>query len=135
MQRRSKSEPVKEYQSKTLLLGLITAVVIGVVAPLIVTHLAHPSMIYHINLHIASLTVAIFLTVVSILAYARSTTSRLLFMTLGFIALAVVESLYLLETVWAGSVIGISATGIELPHVILLVMLALFALGVLRVSK
>jgi hypothetical protein len=69
------------------------------------------------------------------LAYARSTTSRLLFMTLGFIALAVVESLYLLETVWAGSVIGIYATGIELPHVILLVMLALFALGVLRVSK
>jgi hypothetical protein len=135
MQRRSKSEPVKESQSKTLLLGLITAVVIGVVAPLIVTHLAHPSMIYHIILHIASLTVAIFLTVVSILAYARSTTSRLLFMTLGFIALAVVESLYLLETVWAGSVIGISATGIELPHVILLVMLALFALGVLRVSK
>ena len=135
MQRRSKSEPVKESQSKTLLLGLITAVVIGVVAPLIVTHLAHPSMIYHIILHIASLTVAIFLTVVSILAYARSTTSRLLFMTLGFIALAVVESLYLLETVWAGSVIGIYATGIELPHVILLVMLALFALGVLRVSK
>lgn len=135
MQRRSKSELVKESQSKTLLLGLITAVVIGVVAPLIVTHLAHPSMIYHIILHIASLTVAIFLTVVSILAYARSTTSRLLFMTLGFIALAVVESLYLLETVWAGSVIGISATGIELPHVILLVMLALFALGVLRVSK
>lgn len=135
MQRRSKSEPVRESQSKTLLLGLITAVVIGVVAPLIVTHLAHPSMIYHIILHIASLTVAIFLTVVSILAYARSTTSRLLFMTLGFIALAVVESLYLLETVWAGSVIGISATGIELPHVILLVMLALFALGVLRVSK
>lgn len=135
MQKRSRSEPVKESQSKTLLLGLITAVVIGVVAPLIVTHLAHPSMIYHIILHIASLTVAIFLTVVSILAYARSTTSRLLFMTLGFIALAVVESLYLLETVWAGSVIGISATGIELPHVILLVMLALFALGVLRVSK
>lgn len=136
MQRRgSRSEPVKESQSKTLLLGLITAIVIGVVAPLIVPHLAHPSMIYHIMLHIASLTVAIFLTVVSMLAYARSTTSRLLFMTLGFIALAAVESLYLLETVWAGSVIGIYATGIELPHVILLVMLALFALGVLRVSK
>jgi hypothetical protein len=29
----------------------------------------------------------------------------------------------------------ISAIGIELPHVILLVMLALFALGVLRVTK
>jgi hypothetical protein len=47
----------------------------------------------------------------------------------------VVEFPYLLDSAWAGSVINISAVGIELPHVILLVMLALFALGVLRVSK
>jgi Flp pilus assembly protein protease CpaA len=92
-------------------------------------------MAYHIILHIASLTVAIFLGVVSILAYSRNTTSRFLFMTLGFIALAVVEFLYLLGAVGAGSIMDISAIGIELPHVILLVMLALFALGVLRVTK
>jgi hypothetical protein len=135
MQRRSRGEPVRESLSKPILLGLITAIVISVVAPFIVPHLDHPSMIYHIVLHIASLTVAIFLGVVSILAYVRSASSRLLFMTLGFIALAVVEFLYLLDSAWAGSVINISAVGIELPHVILLVMLALFALGVLRVSK
>jgi hypothetical protein len=135
MQRRSRGEPVRESVSKPILLGLITAIVIGVIAPLIVPHLDHPSMIYHIVLHIASLTVAIFLGVVSIVAYARSTSSRLMFMTLGFIALAVVEFLYLLDATWAGSVINISAVGIEMPHVILLVMLALFALGVLRVSK
>lgn len=135
MQRRSRGEPVKESLSKPILLGMITAIVIGVVAPLIVPHFAHPSMIYHITLHIASLTVAIFLGAVSILAYSRSSSSRLLFMTLGFVALAVVEFLYLLDAAWAGSVIDISAVGIELPHVILLVMLTLFALGVLRVSK
>ena len=135
MQRSSRGEPVRESLSKTILLGLITAIVIGVVAPLIVPHLDHPSMIYHIVLHIASLTVAMFLGVVSIVAYSRSTSSRLLFMTLGFIALALVEFLYLLDAAWAGSVINISAVGIEMPHVILLVMLALFALGVLRVSK
>ena len=135
MQRRSRTEPIKEPPSKPMLLGLITAIVIGVVAPLILPHLAHPSMAYHIFLHIASLTVAIFLGVVSILAYSRNSTSRLLFMTLGFIALAVVEFLYLLGAVGVGSIIDISAIGIELPHVILLVMLALFALGVLRVAK
>jgi len=135
MQRRSRTEPIKEPQSKPILLGLITAIVVGVVAPLVLPHLAHPSMAYHIILHIASLTVAIFLGVVSILAYSRSTTSRFLFMTLGFIALAVVEFLYLLGAVGAGSIMDISATGIELPHVILLIMLALFALGVLRVTK
>jgi hypothetical protein len=135
MQRRSRTEPIKEPQSKPILLGLITAIVVGVVAPLVLPHLAHPSMAYHIILHIASLTVAIFLGVVSILAYSRNTTSRFLFMTLGFIALAVVEFLYLLGAVGAGSIMDISATGIELPHVILLIMLALFALGVLRVTK
>jgi hypothetical protein len=134
MQRRSRTEPIKEPQSKPILLGLITAIVVGVVAPLVLPHLAHPSMAYHIILHIASLTVAIFLGVVSILA-SRNTTSRFLFMTLGFIALAVVEFLYLLGAVGAGSIMDISATGIELPHVILLVMLALFALGVLRMTK
>jgi hypothetical protein len=136
MQMRSKGEPVKESISKPILLGLITAIVISVATPLIVPHLAHPSMTYHIILHIASLTVAIFLGAVSILAYARSTSSRLLFMTLGFIALAVVEFLYLLDAAWPGSIaIDISAIGIELPHLILLVMLVLFALGVLRVSR
>lgn len=138
MQRRSRGEPVKESLSKPILLGLITAIVISVAVPLIVPHLAHPSMIYHIILHIAGLTVAIFLGSVSTLAYARSTSSRLLFMTLGFVALAVVEFLYLLDAAWVGgssSIIDISAVGIELPHLILLVMLTLFALGVLRVSK
>ena len=135
MQRRSRTEPIKEPASKPILLGLITAIVIGIVAPLVLPHLAHPSMAYHIILHIASLTVAIFLGVVSILAYYRNTTSRLLFMTLGFIALAVVELLYLLSAVGVSGIIDISAIGIELPHVILLVMLALFALGVLRVTK
>ena len=92
-------------------------------------------MIYHIILHVASLTVAIFLGLVSLLAYARSKSSRLLFMTSGFIALAVVEFLYLLDAAWPGNVIHISSIGIELPHVILLAMLTMFFLGVLRVNK
>ena len=132
---KGRGEPVQESVSKPILLGLITALVIGVAAPLITPHITHPSMIYHIMLHIASLTIAVFLSIVSVIAYRRSAGARLLFMALAFIALATVEFLYLLDATGMVSVFDISALGIELPHVILLVMLAMFGLGVLKVNK
>jgi hypothetical protein len=135
MQKGSRGEPVQESVSKPILLGLITALVIGVVAPLIMPHVTHPSMIYHIILHIASLTIAVFLSIVSVLAYRRSAGARLLFMTFGFMALATVEFLYLLDATAIVSVFNFSTLGIELPHVILLAMLAMFGLGVLKVNK
>jgi hypothetical protein len=135
MQRRSRAESITTPLNKPLLLGIVTATVVGTVSPLFVPHLAHPSMIYHIILHVASLTVAIFLGLVSLLAYARSKSSRLLFMTLGFIALVVAEFLYLLNAALPDKVIHISAVGIELPHVILLIMLTMFFLGILKVNK
>jgi hypothetical protein len=135
VQRGSRGEPVQESVSKPILLGLITALVIGIVAPLIMPHVTHPSMIYHIMLHIASLTIAVFISIVSVLAYRRSAGARLLFMMLGFMALATVEFLYLLDATGMVNVFDISTLGIELPHVILLAMLAMFGLGVLKVNK
>ncbi|AFU57231.1 hypothetical protein Ngar_c02830 [Candidatus Nitrososphaera gargensis Ga9.2] len=135
MQKGSRGEPVQESVSKPILLGLITALVIGIVAPIIMPHMTHPSMIYHIMLHIASLTIAVFLSIVSVIAYGRSTGPRLLFMMLGFMALALVEFLYLLDATAIVSVFDFSTLGIELPHVIILAMLAMFGLGVLRVNK
>jgi hypothetical protein len=128
--------PVQESISKPVLLGLITALVVGVVAPLVIPHAAHPSMIYHILLHMAGLTMAIFLSIVSILAYSRNTTTRMLLMAVGFMSLALVEFFYLLQAV--GIVIGqviIPAVNIELSHIILLIMVSLFGLGVLKVNK
>lgn len=135
MQKGSTGEPAQSSLSKPIMLGLITAIVIGVVAPIVMPHLVHPSMIYHIILHIASLTIAVFLSIVSLLAYARSAGMRLLFMTVGFMALAAVEFLYLLDASALVSMFDISALNIELPHVILLGMLAMFGLGVLKVNK
>jgi hypothetical protein len=118
-----------------MLLGLVTAIVVGIAVPLIVPHVTHPSMIYHVSLHIASLTIAVFLSMVSLFAYTRSTGTRLLLMTLGFMALAGVELLYLLDATGTVNMFDISALNIELPHVILLAMLAMFGLGVLRVNR
>jgi hypothetical protein len=127
---------VQESISKPILLGLITALVVGVIAPLVIPHVAHPSMIYHILLHMAGLTIAIFLSIVSVLAYSRNTTTRMLLMAVGFMSLALVEFFYLLQA--GGIVIGqviIPAVNIELSHILLLIMVSLFGLGVLKVNK
>jgi hypothetical protein len=129
------SQPVQDSMSKPLLLGLVTALTIGVVAPLVIPHATHPSMIFHIALHIASLTIAIFLTIVSFIAYRRSPSSRLLLMALGFTTLAAVEFFYLLDATGSLFMFNVPEINTELPHVILLVMITMFGLGVLKVSK
>jgi hypothetical protein len=128
--------PVQGSISKSVLLGLTTALVVGVVAPLVIPHATHPSMIYHILLHMAGLTIAIFLSIVSSLAYSRNTTARMLLMAVGFMSLALIELFYLLQA--GGIVVGqfiIPAINIELSHMILLIMVSLFGLGVLKVNK
>ena len=54
--------------SKPILLGLTTAIIIGVLTPLVIPPISHPSMIYHIILHLAGLTIASFLGLISYLA-------------------------------------------------------------------
>ncbi len=136
MQKGSSRAQVQDSISKPILLGLIAAVVVGVVAPLVIPHASHPSMIYHVLLHMAGLTIAIFLSIVSFLAYSRNTTTRMLLMAVGFTTLVLVEFFYLLQ---AGGIevvqFIIPAVNIELSHIILLAMVSLFGLGVLKVAK
>jgi hypothetical protein len=136
MQKGRSRVPAKESISKPVLLALVTALVLGVVAPFVIPHATHPSMIYHIILHTAGLAIAIFLSLVSFLAYSRNTTTRMLLMAVGFMTLVVVEFFYLLQ---AGGIavvqFVIPAVNIELSHIILLVMVSLFGLGVLKVNR
>src|SRR5215472_17837179 len=84
--------------SKPKLLATITAVIIAIMAiPVILPHITDKSTIYHIFLHIASVIIAIFLGVVSILAYLRNRSFRLLFMMFAFISLSIIEAMYLFE--------------------------------------
>jgi hypothetical protein len=75
-------------------LGLVIALAVGIVAPLEIPHVTYPSMIYHILLHMAGLTIAIFLSTMSFLAYSRNTTIRLLLMAVGFMTLALSFFIY-----------------------------------------
>ena len=122
--------------SKPKLLAIIAALVIAALTvPVILPHITHPSMIYHILLHLTSLIIALFLSVVSFLSYKRRNEARILFMTLGFFALSLIEVLYLFHTTANIEDVIIPIVDIELSHVILLVMLTMFGIGVLKVNK
>ncbi len=118
------------------LLSIIAVSIISILAvPVIIPHITHTYMIYHILVHVASVVIAVFLTVISIIAYVRNGSSRLLFMMAGFSVLAFVEFLYLFYATANIEVVIIPIVEIELSHVILLIMLTMFGIGVLRVNR
>ena len=122
--------------SKPKMLAIVTAAVLAVMAvPVILPHITDTSMIYHLLLHVISLIIAIFLGLVSILAYLRNGRSRLLFMMFGFLLLSIIEAMYLFDVTSKIEDIVIPIVDIELSHVIFLVMLTLFGIGIFRVTK
>lgn len=118
-----------------MIFGLTTAIIVGIIAPLVLPHILHPSVVYHAIIHIASITIAVFLTVVSTIAYRRAGGMRTLFMTLGFAALGVAETFYLLQSAGLLMTLNIPTLDIDASHLILLGMLSMFGLGVLKVNK
>jgi hypothetical protein len=129
------TRPAQQAASKPLLFGLIAAIVVGIIAPLTLPHVTHPSMIYHVVLHMISVIIAAFLSVVSITAYRRTGGLRTLFMTIGFMALGVAEVVYVLQAAAIPLPFYVPSVNIEVSHIITLVMLTMFGLGVLRVNK
>lgn len=129
------TRPDKQAASKPLLFGLVSAVVVGIIAPLTLPHVNHPSMIYHILIHMAAVAIAAFLSLVSLTAYTRAGGTRTLFMTIGFMALGVAELIYLFQAAAIPLPFYVPAINVEASHIITLGMLMMFGLGVLKVNK
>ena len=122
--------------NKPKLFVIISIAVIAILAlPVILPHITHPSMIYHILLHMISLIIAVFLSSVSILAYIRNRNTRMLLMTVGFVLLIVIEILYLFHATANLEELIVPIVDVELSHIILLIMLTLFGIGVLKVNN
>jgi hypothetical protein len=89
-------------------------------------------MIYHILLHLVSLIISQFLAVVSLLAYLKARTTRILLMTLGFMTLVIAEYVYLLNSTEDFRMMFIPQVNIEVSHVILLIMVTFFGISFLK---
>jgi len=125
----------KIVSDKPRLFIILSIIVVSALAvPVIIPHINHPQHFYHVILHIASLILSLFLSIVSISSYIRNGGSRLLFMSLGFLSLVIVETLFLFYATRGIQEILIPMINVELPHVILFAMLTLFGIGVLKVN-
>jgi hypothetical protein len=58
----------------------------------------------------------------------------MLFMALGFVTLAIVEVIMLLSSTGNLDNVILPTVNIELPHIVLLIMLTLFGLGLLKAN-
>lgn len=120
---------------KNLFLTLSIFITVAIAYPIILPHIHHPAMIYHILVHIIILETALFLTFVSIHSYRKTRSKKVLFTSLSFGVLLTVSFLFLLET---SDILGkfyVPYIDVELPHILLMFMLILFAIGVLRVES
>ena len=121
------------FYNKPRLLVLIASIVLSLsVVPFILPHLFHQHMIYHILIHLVALIISQFLAVVSIMAYLKCRTSRIFFMTLGFITLVIAEYVYLLNSTEDIHSLFITQANIETSHFILLIMIIFFGISFLK---
>jgi hypothetical protein len=121
------------FYNKPRLLILIASIVISLsIVPFVLPHMFHPHMIYHILLHIAALIISQFLAVVSLMAYLKSKSIRILFMTLGFMTLVIAEYVYLLNSTEDLHIMFIPELNIEISHIVMLIMVTFFGISFLK---
>lgn len=120
-------------ENKLYVFSLICVVVTAGFLPVILPHIMHPYMIYHIILHVASLSVAFFLSFISVAAYVKNRSVKLLLMALGFLTLVLVEAVMLLSATGNLNTI-IPQINIDISHFILLIMITLFGAGILKIN-
>jgi len=116
--------------------ALFSIVVIGVVAilaiPVIVPHILHGFHLVHIFLHIAGITLAVFITILAILAYSKLKTKRLLLSTFAFATFIGAESVLLIDATWPTLYDLGYMSLLEIGHLLTFSTLGLLALGVFR---
>jgi hypothetical protein len=130
-------QQIKQFLSnKTNLFLVLSLSVSSIISyPFLVPHLSHPSMSYHILIHMISLDFAIFLTTISIISYQKVKNKKLLLTSLSFLSLLVIEIIYLLQASHIIIIFQIPLIEVEFSHLLLLFMLVLFACGVLKTGK
>ena len=126
----NQSTPIAKFK----IFGIISIIVFATTVPITFAHVTHPGMIYHILVHVASLIIAVFLSFISLTAYLRDGRLRLMFMSFGFVTLAILELLLLLAATGNIDQQIIPSINVEFSHVLLLVMITLFGVGVLKVN-
>lgn len=124
-------ESIVEKKS-TLFSVVVTGVVAILALPVIIPHLLHGFHIAHIFLHVGGITLAVFITSLAVLAYAKLKTKRLLLSTIAFGNFIGAEVVLLVDATWPNLYDLGDMPLLEVGHLLTFATLGLLALGVFR---
>jgi hypothetical protein len=120
-------------EKKSTLFSVVIFGVIGIlIAPIILPNLFHGAHTVHIMLHVTGMIVAVFLTVVSSMAYFKLRTRRLLLTFIAFSFFIVAEAISLIDVTWPFTFYLGQISFPEIEHVLIIGMLGIFTLAVFR---
>jgi hypothetical protein len=100
--------------------------------PVILPNLFHGFHIAHIGLHIAGLSLAIFLTISTLYAYVKIRTKRLATAALAFSMFIGAEVISIIDVTWPYTFYLDVISLREINHLLLIGMLGIFSIGVFR---
>lgn len=124
-------ESIVEKKS-TLFSVVVTGVVAILALPVIIPHLLHGFHIAHIFLHVGGITLAVFITSLAVLAYAKLKTKRLLLSMIAFGNFIGAEVVLLVDATWPNLYDLGDMPLLEVGHLLTFATLGLLALGVFR---
>jgi hypothetical protein len=121
------------FEKKSNLFTIITLSIIGIVSvPIIFPHILHTGHFLHISLHIAELILAVFIGILSIIAYYRMRTKRLLLTMSAFSMFVAVAVVNLIESVWSSYFYVGELSLSEISHILIFGTIGMLALGAFR---
>ena len=125
--------PERIVERKSTLFSIVITGVVAILAlPIIVPHLMHGYHLAHIFLHVGGISLAVFISVLAVIAYYRLRTKRLLLSSAAFSNFIAAEVVLLFDATWPNiyNLGGMSFQ--EVGHLLTFITLGLLALGVFR---
>ena len=118
--------------NKPKLLTAVILVVVGSLAiPVLLPHVYHGSHIYHLLLHTAGIVFSVFLAILSVNAYYKMRTKKMIITTIAFMVFTAAEIVQLLDATKT-HVYNILESPSEIAHLMMLAMIGLLALAIFR---
>ena len=114
-----------------LLIAVILTVVGALSIPVLWPHVYHGAHIWHLLLHTAGIILSVFLAILSVNAYYKMRTKKMIITTIAFMVFTGAEIVQLLDATKT-HVYNILESPSEISHLMMLGMIGLLALAIFR---
>tara|TARA_Y100000590_G_scaffold276896_1_gene310883 strand:- start:2272 stop:2661 length:390 start_codon:yes stop_codon:yes gene_type:complete len=122
----------KLVDNKPKLLIIVILSVVGVLSiPVLMPHIYHGAHIYHLLLHTAGIVLSVFLAILSVNAYYRVRTKKMIITTFAFMIFTGAEFVQLMDATKT-HVYNILESPSEIAHIMMLAMIGMLALAIFR---